>query len=220
MGLVVVLVLALLLLAGLWRFGRLDRAGLQLVGAALLFALAGYAWQGRPELPGSPKRAAVQHQAADTAFASLRRELLGRFDTADSWLTTAESYARAGDTVGAARLISSAIRAHPRNSSLWIGYGHALAAHSGGVVTPAAELAFQRAAALAPNHPAPRFFHALALAQGGRLDEAEAMWRSLLASPLASAAWRGAAERQLMLVDRARAMAAMQGQGPGQGPGR
>jgi cytochrome c-type biogenesis protein CcmH/NrfG len=82
-------------------------------------------------------------------------------------------------------------------------------------MTPAAELAFRRAATLARNHPAPKFFYGLALAQGGRLDEAEALWRGLLADAPAGARWRSQVEQQIMLVERARAIAAMQaGQAP------
>jgi cytochrome c-type biogenesis protein CcmH/NrfG len=211
MGWLVLIAGALLLFAALWRFARLDRTGLQLVGAALLFALAGYAWQGRPDLPGSPTRAAEQRQVPETAFAALRHDLIGRFDVSDHWLTMAESYMREGDTAGAAQLLGSAVRAHPRNPILWIGYANALTVHAGGMVTPAAELAFRRAAALAPDHPAPRFFYGLALAQGGRLDEGEAMWRSLLASATPSAQWRALVEGQLMLIERARTIAAARG---------
>ncbi|HEY0413547.1 MAG TPA: tetratricopeptide repeat protein [Allosphingosinicella sp.] len=212
MGWMVILLLALLLLAGLWRFARLERTGLQLLGAALLLALAGYAWQGHPDLAGSPKRAAEQQAVPESAFAAMRRDLLGQFDTADHWLTMADSYSRQGDTEGAAQLIAAALRAHPNNPTLWIGYGNALVVHAGGMMTPAAELAFRRAGALAPNHPAPQFFYGLALAQGGRLDEAEAIWRRILAGAPPSARWRAQVERQIALVERARAIAAMQGQ--------
>jgi len=211
MGWFVILAAALTLFAALWRFARLDRTGLQLVAAALLFALAGYAWQGRPDLPGSPTRAAEQRQVPETAFATLRHDLIGRFDASDQWLTLSESYMREGNTEGAAQILESAIRAHPQNAILWIGYANALTVHAGGMVTPAAELAFRRAAGLAPAHPAPRFFYGLALAQGGRLDEGEAMWRSLLASSAPSAQWRELIERQIMLIERARAMAAQRG---------
>ena len=38
----------------LWRFGRCPRLALEIVGAVLLVALAGYAWQGSPDMPGNP----------------------------------------------------------------------------------------------------------------------------------------------------------------------
>lgn len=211
MGWFVLLALALALFAALWRFASLERTGLQLVAAALLFALAGYAWQGRPGLAGSPRSAAEPGEVPETAFTAMRGDLLGRFDTADRWLTMAESYMREGDTHGAAQILATSVRLYPNNAVLWIGYANALVVHARGMMTPAAELAFRRAAALAPDHPGPRFFYGMALAQSGRLDEGEAAWRALLASPSLTPKWRTLIEEQLALVDRARAMAAQQG---------
>jgi cytochrome c-type biogenesis protein CcmH len=206
MGWLILLVLALAAFLAVWRFAALDRAGLQLLAAALLLAFAGYAWQGSPGLAGSPKTPPENEEVPDSAFAQMRQDMLGRFDTADRWLTIAEGFQRRGDTLGAAGLIRSALREHPDNAILWIGYGNALVIHSGGLITPAAQLAFERAAALAPDHPAPRFFFGLALAQSGRLDEAERIWRSLLESAPAEAPWRAQVEAQLRALEQARAM--------------
>jgi cytochrome c-type biogenesis protein CcmH/NrfG len=205
-GWLILALLALAAFAAVWRFGRLDAAGLQLLAAALLLAMAGYAWQGRPGLAGSPRAAPENEELPDSAFAQMRGDMLGRFDTADRWLTIAEGYQRRGDTRGAASLIRSALRAHPDNAILWIGYGNALVIHAGGLITPAANLAFERAARLAPDHPAPRFFFGLALAQSGRLDEAERTWRDLLAGAPADAPWRPQVEEQLRQLEQARAM--------------
>jgi cytochrome c-type biogenesis protein CcmH len=206
MGWILLLLLALAAFAAIWRFGRLDGAGLQLLAAALLLALAGYAWQGHPGLGGSPKAPPVTQDVPDSAFAQMRQDMLGRFDTADRWLTIAEGFQRRGDTRGGAGLIRSAIREHPDNAILWIGYGNALVIHAGGMMTPAAQLAFEQAAKLAPDHPAPRFFLGLSLAQSGRLDEAERTWRALLDGAPADAPWRAQVEEQLRAVAQARAM--------------
>ena len=206
MGWAPLLVLAVAAFAAIWRFGRLDPAGLQLLAAALLLALAGYAWQGRPGLGGSPKAPPETQEVPDSAFAQMRQDMLGRFDTADRWLTIAEGFQRRGDTRGGAGLIRSALREHPDNAILWIGYGNALVIHAGGLMTPAAQLAFERAAKLAPDHPAPRFFLGLSLAQSGRLDEAERTWRQLLAAAPADAPWRAQVEQQLQALAQARAM--------------
>ena len=206
MGWLILIVLALAAFAAVWRFGSLDRAGLQLLAAALLLALAGYAWQGRPGLAGAAKAPSATRDLPPTAFAQMRQEMLGRFDTADRWLTIAESFQRRGDTRGAAGVVRSGLRAHPRNAILWLGYGDALVVHGGGLVTPAAQLAYERAIALAPDHPAPRLFLGLAFAQSGRLDEAERTWRVLLDRTPPDAPWRAQVEQQLRLVEQARAM--------------
>ena len=97
--------------------------------------------------------------------------MIGRFDRASSWLTIAE-LASAAATPRRRR----GVQARPGASAgrrLWVGLGNALVAHADGMMSPAAELAFDRADRLAPEHPAPRFFYGLALAQGGQFDQAE-----------------------------------------------
>jgi cytochrome c-type biogenesis protein CcmH len=207
MGLLILLVLAVAAFAAIWRLGRLDRAGAQFLASALLLAGAGYAWQGSPSRAGSPKRPPETQDRPETAFAQMRKDMLGRFDTADRWLTIAEGFQRRGDTRGGAGVIRSALREHPDNAILWVGYGNALVVHSGGLMTPAAQLAFERAAELAPDHPAPRFFFGLALAQSGRLDEAERVWSDLVATAPADATWKAQVEQQLQALEQARAMA-------------
>jgi cytochrome c-type biogenesis protein CcmH/NrfG len=141
----------------------------------------------------------------ESAFASMRRNMLGRFDTADQWLTMAEAYMRDGDTRNAADIIRAGLKAHPDNATLWVGYGNALVMHADGLMTPAAQLAFDRAAKLAPDHPGPKFFYGLSLAQGGRLAEAEQVWRNLLATAPPDAQWRAQVEQQLQLLEQERA---------------
>lgn len=54
MGWIFALGLAALGYIGLWACGRCPRPALLLAGAALLLALAGYAWQGNPGMAGKP----------------------------------------------------------------------------------------------------------------------------------------------------------------------
>jgi cytochrome c-type biogenesis protein CcmH len=204
MGWVVMIGLALAVAAGLWRFVGKDRGVRQFIGAALLLALAGYAWQGRPELPGSPKPPPVRIAQDDSEFAQLREDMLGRFDRAAAWLTIAESYQRRGDTRGGAQIIKSALRESPDDADLWVGLGNALVVHGDGMMSPAAQLAFQRAQRLAPDHPGPRFFYGLALAQGGNFDEAERIWRRLLAEAPEEAEYRTTIQERLNALQQAR----------------
>lgn len=171
--------LALLTALGLGFFLRRDKGALQFMGAALLFAVAGYSFQGEPEQPGAPKRAVAREPLPETAFDQSREETFGRFNRAAMWLNMAESFQRRGDHLSAAQLLQNAAQRNPRDVALWIGLGNALVQHGGGMMSPAAQLAFQRAAELAPNHPAPLYFYAEALAQSGNFDEAERIWRQL-----------------------------------------
>lgn len=54
MGWIFAVVLAALTFAGLYFSRRCSRLALELAGAAILVALAGYGWQGSPDTPGNP----------------------------------------------------------------------------------------------------------------------------------------------------------------------
>jgi cytochrome c-type biogenesis protein CcmH/NrfG len=209
MGWLMLIALGALLIAGMWKFGRFDRAALQFLAAGILLAMAGYAWQGSPGLAGKPLPPPKRQQLADTEFSKLRGDMLGEVDAASRWLTLAEMYQREGDTQSAANVIRSGLRSNDKDADLWVGLGNALVIHADGMMTPAAELAFRRAERIAPEHPGPKFFYGLALAQTGKLDEAERMWRGLLASGPADAAWRPSVEAQLAALAQTRAMQGM-----------
>jgi cytochrome c-type biogenesis protein CcmH len=204
MGWVIMVAMALGVVAALWPFLRRDMAALQFLGAALLLALPGYSWQGHPGRAGSPKAPPTREEVPENAFAALRPELLGQFDRAGAWLTLAEGYQARGDTQAGVDIVRRAIELNPNDADLWVGLGNALVMHADGLMSPAAELAFNRASQIAPDHPGPRFFYGLALAQGGRFDEAEQVWRQLLASAPPSANWRSAIEAQLDMLARVR----------------
>jgi cytochrome c-type biogenesis protein CcmH len=220
MGWVLFLFVALCVLGALWRFGRLSGPAMQFLGAALFLALAGYAWQGQPGLAGSPKARTAAERQPDSEFARARGDMLGQFDDAARWLGMAESYQRSGDTRGAVDIIRSGLRRNPREADLWVGLGNALVLHADGMMTPAAQLAFQRAERIAPGHPAPRFFYGLALAQGGRFDEAERIWREVLASAPSDATWRPMIEERLQAIEEARAAGQIPPAAPAPAPQR
>lgn len=54
MGLVFALVFAALVLGALYLSGKCSRQALEIVGALLMCGIAGYAWQGSPDMAGHP----------------------------------------------------------------------------------------------------------------------------------------------------------------------
>lgn len=204
------LILVLLLLAvaaGLYPFARRDKGALQFLAAALLLALAGYGWQGSPDEPGRPKQAAAVSEVPDDDFAILRPHLLGRYDRAAYWMTLADADRRRGDPNAAAARLGEAVRSNPRNAGLWIAYGYALIAAGGDQPGPASQLAFERAARLAPNDPGPMFFHALALTRLPRLEayqQAFNEWRQLLPNVPEGSPYRAAIIERLAALEEAR----------------
>lgn len=210
-GWLAMLGLALAAALGLGYFLRGDKGALQFMGAALLLAVAGYSWQGRPAQPGAPKGPPERQQLPETAFDQARDNTFGRFNRAAMWLNLAESLQRRGDQLSAAQLLENATRRNPRDVALWIGFGNALVQHGGGMMSPAAQLAFQRAAELAPDHPAPLFFYAEALAQSGSYDEAERIWRELSTREQLPTEIRTRLEQNLAAIAEARAAGRLPG---------
>src|SRR3546814_6259959 len=82
-------------------------------------------------------------------------------------------------TERAVEAMKVATKAFPESPDLWVGLGNALAVHGDGFVSPAARLAFARAAEIAPDHPAPLYFLGMAWLQSGQPGEALATWREL-----------------------------------------
>jgi cytochrome c-type biogenesis protein CcmH len=193
--------LFLLLLAGLaltaLRLLRVRGPQLTLAAAGLMLGAAGYAVQGRPSLPASPARGLAQ--SPHVPLAKARHALTGQFTSSERWLILADSFAARGKTQDAVSLVQSGLRAHPDDYVLWVGLGNALVDHAG-VLTPAAELAYARAARLAPWSPAPPFFHGLALLRSGQRDAALAKWRAVLAAAPADAGWRPLVEDGLVAI--------------------
>jgi cytochrome c-type biogenesis protein CcmH/NrfG len=187
----------------LWRFGRFAAGGVQLLGTALLLALAGYAWQGRPDLPGRPTPPAANRARADSAFATLRPMMFEQFTGDAQVLVTADAFHRQGLDDYAVGILRSALQRRPRSADLWTGLGNALVETADGLVTPAAELAFRRAAVASPLHPGPRYFLGMAYARSGQLELARAQWAGLLARTPADAPWRADLATRLALLDAA-----------------
>lgn len=206
MGWAVMIALPLTAVAAMWRFAGLRGAQLQLLAAAMLLAMAGYAWQGRPALGGHAEQVAARQKLPETPFAALRGEFLERFDYTSRWLNMADGYHRRGDTRGAVGIMRAGLKAQPNNAILWTGLGNALVLHGGGTMNPAAELAYRRAMVLAPRHPAPRFFYGMSLIQSGDLAGGERVWRDLLASAPEGASWRPVVADRLAVIEQLRAM--------------
>ncbi|MET0239878.1 MAG: tetratricopeptide repeat protein [Sphingobium sp.] len=202
-GLYIAGALALVAAAGIALFARLGRTGWEPVAAALLIGIAGYAWQGDPALPGKPVAANEGRGIRfDEAMADRRRSMGERVSPATKWLVMSDGLARAGKTQDAANVLVAAVRDDPKDPNLWVGLGNALVLHGEGVLSPAADHAYRRALALAPDAPSPRFFYGLALAQSGQLQPARAMWADLVTSLREGTPFRAELENNIAAIDR------------------
>lgn len=208
---VLVILIAAAVLAALEFVLKLPRSGWEFAGAALLLGIAGYALQGHPGLAGAPKEPVENARAANEAELAQRRAMGDKFGSSQNWLILSDALARQGQYEEAAKVLRNATRADPRNADVWVALGNALVGHSDGVITPAAQLAFQRAADISPEHPGPPFFMGLALAQSGKLPEAKAIWTKLLARTAPNAPYRQDLTARLARLDQ---IMAAQGMGP------
>lgn len=191
MGWFILFALIAVSLGLLWWFGV--RGGLLTAStAALLIGASGYALQGNPDLRGAP---AQRSEGGDVfPLTDARHAFFGHFTPAESWLRMSEALAHDGKSEDAVGILQNAVRRYPGDPQLWIGLGNALVDHSRGL-TPPAELAYRRAAQMAPGHPGAPFFYGLALARSGDRAGAVAVWQDILKTAPADAEWRPLVEQ-------------------------
>ena len=182
--------------------GRMPVSARIPVAVAIMFGLTGYVLVGSPGAAGAP---VARPDATDSAefgqpITDPRQGMTERFGPASQWLALSDGLVRTGRTQAAITALQQGLRANPGNIDLWIGIGNALVAHGGGVMTPAAAMAFDKAADIDPVHPGPPFFAGLALAQGGDLAGARMVWQELLNRSPTDAPWREDLTQRLSLL--------------------
>lgn len=183
---------------------------------ALMLGAAGYAWQGSPALAGHPVAAESKAGEVDPSLVALREAMFGKFGTyVFSYATAAESMTRTGRPDLAVAVWLGAVRKAPEDAALWTGLGLALAEHDGNQVSPASQLAFDKALALAPQHPGPPFFLGLALVRQGKFAEARPYWAKAVELTPEKMSYRDELRVRLFLLDQLlAAQAAEAGQVP------
>ncbi|MDR6850895.1 tetratricopeptide (TPR) repeat protein [Sphingomonas sp. BE123] len=213
MGWVMLAVIGAGAFVALGLFGA-PRALWTLGAAALMLGATGYALQAKPGLAGAPvsaSKAVVEDDAGVVRLRELRGAMFGRFTALDTAFYPADALIRSGKADTAAQLMLGAVRQDPQNAALWTWLGIAIVEADQGTMSPAAGVAFRRAAALAPQHPGPAFFYGMALARTGNPDAA-LPWlvRARRATP-AEVSYRADIDRAIisirfLAVLRARAM--------------
>ncbi|QUL39106.1 tetratricopeptide repeat protein [Erythrobacter sp. JK5] len=208
-GWLIVGVLALAALALAVIVLRLPREGWSLFAAALVFGLAGYAWQGSPGQPGSPKPEQARAQQSGEEMVMARRQLFDETVPKPNYLVTSDAFARRGQFGDAAGLLRKGLTDNPRHLEGWLALGIALVGHADGTVTPAARFAYERAIAIDPANPSPEFFLGFAYLRSGEVREARATWAALLEKSPEDAPWRADLERRVAGLDQMIANAPM-----------
>jgi len=166
-------------------------------------ALPLYIQRGSPKLPDVPLAArledAIQNQDFDAMIAKVERHLAVEPDDVQGWMVLAPAYKRLQRWNDAAGAFANIMRLGKATPETIAAYGEMLVFANEGMVTAEANRAFSEALKLDPKLPKARYFHAVALKQDGKREEARAVFEELLADSPADAPWRAAVETELMI---------------------
>jgi cytochrome c-type biogenesis protein CcmH len=182
----------------------------RLVAVAALIALplgatALYLTFGSPSLPGQPLSARLgkspEQRSIQTLVAQVEAHLEKNPTDGRGWEILAPVYLRLGQFNDAVRARSNALSFNGESAERQSGLGEALVMAAQGIVTADAAKAFERAVALDPKAPKPRFFLGLAAEQDGRPADAAKQYKALIAEAPNDAAWVGFVREALARVD-------------------
>lgn len=191
---------------------------------AIALAVPLYLELGRPGAESAPRRAAPTAEAAPDAapqarvsdlFAQLEARLADHPEEVEGWRLLGRTALGSGQPRRAAEAFRTAIALDPDAADLHASLGEALVAMAEGRVTPAAQLAFDRALRRDESTPAARYYTGLAHLQAGEEEDAQRVWRALLAESPPDAPWRASLTAQLRRIE-----AALAGGSPRRGPSR
>jgi cytochrome c-type biogenesis protein CcmH len=197
-----------------------NRAAVVVVAAAApLVALAAYLVVGSPQTPDQPytRRLAAWTQEAsnnDTAqrltspeLAAVLRTVVARRPADPAPLVyLAHAEVDSGDPLAAEQDLKKAIALDPKRGELWDLLGETIAIQAGDDLSPDARAAFERAIALDPQEPAPRFYLGRAEIAAGDVKGGLAEWNALLAMLPAANPARAALQQQIAAVQKTGAL--------------
>jgi cytochrome c-type biogenesis protein CcmH len=161
--------------------------GMPLIATALYLALS------TPEQLGAQSSTRTEkpvgQQEINQMISRVEAHLIEQPNDGRGWELLAPIYLRFGRTAEAVRARTNALRLLGSNSDREADLGEALVAKANGVVITEARNAFERALSADSKNVKARFFLGLAAEQGGRKNEAIAIWRELAADAPAGARW-------------------------------
>jgi cytochrome c-type biogenesis protein CcmH len=170
--------------------------------AAVLLGAAGYAMQGAPGLPAKPVSPELQRGTVDPVLVELRQKMFGRITQQNTYFVASDAMIRRGKPDRAVQVMLSAVRETPNDGSLWTWLGVVMAQHDGNRLSPPAQLAFDQALALWPDHPGPRFYLGVAHLRAGDPIAARRWWAEALELTPEESGYRDEIAERLALLER------------------
>ncbi len=181
---------------------RLPRKAWAAVLAMLALGLAGYALQASPNAKGAPGAQLRQQAEEGWRIVDLRSQMIDDASkSGSSFIVTADALVRKGQYANAANLLRGVLRENPNDGEAWLAMANALAFQADGALTPAALLAYRRAAETLPRSAGPPFFVGLSLIRQGRVMEGRELWAQQLGALPQDAAGREILAQRLATLD-------------------
>lgn len=179
-----------------------------------------YLTRGSPATPSSPFAARTDAAADQAALASVIAQVEARLrkdpEQGKGWEAIAPVYLKFGRFRDAANAYANAARLNGDSVPLLAGRAESAMLASDGIVTEEARVAYEKILQLEPGRMEPRFWLAMAKEQDGKLADALAAYKALLADAAVDASYR---PPLMMRVQEVTArIAAIQGGAPGPTP--
>lgn len=198
---VVIALAALAFLAAIFLLG-VKKSGWSLLGAALLFGLAGYGLQGSPGLDSDPGSTSAAQGLDGELLVSSRREFFDPAQLPSRWILTGDGFARRGDYMQAAGFYRSATQENPADTEAWLALAIALVEHAEGNLTPPAITAFQKAQALDETNGGARYFLGLSWLRAEQVGRTLELWSEAVEAAPEDAAWRETLALRLLQLEQ------------------
>lgn len=166
-----------------------------------ILTIAIYLSLGSPWMPGMPQSARLQtapgHASINELVAKVEAQLRKTPEDGRGWDAIAPVYLRLRRFDDAARAFAQAIRLEGESPRRLMGLAEATVLSNDGVVVEPARQAYARVLELKPGSHEARFWLALADEQEGKLEAAEAGYRSVLKDAPEDAPWKSVVEARL-----------------------
>ena len=183
------------------------RRGIATTVAAIaipLLALALYLPLGAPHLPGRPYAALPRVSDAQASIADLIAKVEARLrehpEDGEGWDVIAPVYLRLGRFEDASDAYRRSLALKGETPLRLMGLAEAMVAARNGIVSEEARQLLEKVVGLVPQHVGARFLLALAKEQDGKLADAAADYRALLAAAPKDAPWRANVEGRLAIA--------------------
>jgi cytochrome c-type biogenesis protein CcmH len=171
-----------------------------------LLTLAFYLSYGSPGLPSSPVAERGQLPLGQAQIGDLIAKVEARLrehpEDGEGWDVIAPVYYKLGRFGDAANAYARAARLKGETVRRLAGFAESAVFAADGIVTEQARAAYEKILKLEPGRVEPRFWLALAKEQDGKLADALADYKGLVAEAPAGVPWRAAVESRVAEVSR------------------